>query len=147
MVDVLLVVRGIISGRVLSGLVVVSVTLALVVLPPTPSKATSCFVSDATTPQLVTVGSDKYVMSEAWATCDPAAYKTLEISVRRVRTGWPDAVVAVQRQTATTTDWYVKAQGCELSASGSSHRYKGVRKFTGYSDDHSDIVWLTCINT
>lgn len=131
---------------VLSAMFAVLVT-GVVVASPTPvSRAVTCGASDASLPELVDVGSDDYVMSEASASCTSPVYRELEVSVRRLRTAWPDAVVAVQRSLGTAQSWYAKAQGCEPAASGAQHDYKGVRKFDGVSDDHSDGIGLTCFN-
>jgi len=114
---------------------------AVLVGPAIPGGAVDCYHG---APDVPTINSafDVETYNTAWCTAVQA--KTLKVQIRRLRTLWPDSVVAVAQDGGTKTSWQATPSGCEASASGSSHRYKGVSDFTGMATEHSSWTWLTC---
>ena len=127
-------------GGVRSIAVALAVVMTLGLVPTANAGAVTCFLGVPANPYL----EGAKVASDVAASCTASVNKTLELSVRRLRTGFPDSVAASAIFKSTTNSWSLHAAGCEPSAAGSSHRYQGRGKFSGLSDTVSNIVWKTC---
>lgn len=82
------------------------------------------------------------VTSSVTAVCDSTVRKTLGLSVRRLKSFWPDVTVATGSTTATSTFWSTSARGCE--APGAIYKYRAKGTFSGLSAKESNIVSLQC---